>query len=293
MKSIAAGLLTHYGQDATTIAHALRITRPDGEVFAFTSHDKEATISSVTYSPDQGLLVSDIVISSGLAVGNMELTTLNDGTLFETKDILNGIWRNSDFTLFAYNHQNVSDGIDTKLTGTLGEVEIRNNALVIELRDLRQYLQQPIGSPSTKNCRYRFGDMNTCKVDLHASPGLTFTGTVTFADAGARQVFKDSSKTQSEHFFTEGEMQWLTGENAGTRCKVKTFTFGVSSPSEKEFTLALPVYGDIAVGDTYQVSKGCRKRLEDCIENNNVLNFGGEPHRPGIDALLQPVTPSV
>ncbi len=44
---------------------------------------------------------------------------------------------------------------------------------------------------------------------------------------------------------------------------------------------------DIQVGDTFDVIAGCRKRLtEDCkVKFNNVLNFQGEPHLPGIDRL--------
>ena len=290
MKSIPAGLTTHYALDATTFATALRITRDDGEVHAFTSHDKDAEISGVTYSAEQGLLITNIVITAGLQVGNLELRTLHDGSLFTTADILNGIWRNAAFTVFRYNHQSIADGIDTLLTGTLGEVEIRNNEVVVELRDIRQYLQHPVGSPSTKNCRYRFGDLATCRFDLNGSPGQTVTGAVT--SVTNRQVWRDSSRAEAEHFFTEGEGQWLTGNNAGAKFKVKTYTFA-ESPSVLTFTLALPMRADIQVGDTYRVSRGCRKRLEDCIERGNVVNFGGEPHRPGIDDLTPPVTTSV
>jgi hypothetical protein len=41
------------------------------------------------------------------------------------------------------------------------------------------------------------------------------------------------------------------------------------------------------VGDTYEAIAGCRKRFEeDCQTKwNNELNFGGEPHRRGVNVL--------
>jgi hypothetical protein len=36
-----------------------------------------------------------------------------------------------------------------------------------------------------------------------------------------------------------------------------------------------PFYYTIAVGDEYEMTEGCRKRLEDCKAKNNVIHFGG------------------
>jgi hypothetical protein len=46
----------------------------------------------------------------------------------------------------------------------------------------------------------------------------------------------------------------------------------------------------IQIGDTFSAVAGCQKRLaEDCgTKFSNVVNFGGEPHLPGIDALTSP-----
>ena len=51
-------------------------------------------------------------------------------------------------------------------------------------------------------------------------------------------------------------------------------------------TLVLAMPAAVQVGDTFSIVAGCRKRLEDCRDKfDNVLNFRGEPHRPGVDAL--------
>lgn len=286
MKSLPSPLAAHVATRETTLAHALKITRTDGQVFGFTSHDSDVVISGVTYSANPGLNVSDIVLSANLAVGNLELTTLHDGTVFTTAEVLGGVWRNAAFVIFRYNWASIADGIDTLLTGTLGEVQLKRNAVVAELRDLRQYLQQAVGSTSSKTCRYRLGstDKNAgglCTKDISASP---FTVSFTVTGVTSSQVFQDTARAEAADYFGDGEVLWLTGNNAGISAKVKTYA------ADGTFTLVLPMLSTVQVGDTGTAIVGCRKRLEeDCRDKfSNQLNFGGEPHRQGVDSITEP-----
>lgn len=285
MKTIPAALAAHYATRETTIATALKITRADAAVYGFTSHDVDAVIDGVTYSANPGLDASQIVTAAGGQVGNLELRTLHDGTTFTTAEILGGLWRNADFLIFRYNWASLSDGIDTLLAGTLGEVEIKQNMLVVELRDLRQYLQQPVGSASSKTCRYRLGstDKNAGGLCLKDVSGAPFTVTGTLTSVTSNQVFRDSARAEAADYFGEGILTWTGGDNDGLSAKVRDYA------ANGTFTLALPMLVTVQVGDTYSVVAGCRKRLaEDCIAKfANVLNFGGEPHRPWLDDLTQ------
>ena len=290
MKTLPTNLAAHVATRETTLATALKITRTDATVFGFTSHDVSDTISGVVYSANPGLVVTDIMIAANAAVGNLELTTLHDGTVFTTADIFNGVWRNAAFIIFRYNWASLGDGIDTLLAGTLGEVTLQQNTVVVELRDLRQYLQQPVGAASSKNCRARLGDAKCAKV----LTSFTYTGTLTAA--ASNQVFTDSDRGEATAWFDEGVITWTGGANNGLSAKIKSFAAIAGSPSTGGvFTLALPMYGTVAIGDTYSVVAGCRKRLsEDCVTKfSNVLNFQGEPHRQGLNDLTKSVVSSV
>ncbi len=289
MKSLPANLATHVAGRTTSLATALLITRVDGTVFGFTSHDRDDVVSGVTYRANPGLAVTSIEIAASPAVGNLELTTLHDGTVFTTADVFNGVWRNAAFTLFRYNWASISDGIDTLLTGTFGQVEIKLNAVVVELRDLRQYLQQPVGSASSKTCRYRLGSTDKNNGGLCLKDLTTFTYTGTLTGVTSNQVFQDTARAEAVNWFDEGEITFTSGANNGISAKIK------SHAADGTFTLALPLYGTVAVGDTYSVIAGCRKRLsEDCVTKfNNVLNFGGEPHRQGLNDLTKPFSGDV
>lgn len=295
MKIIPVALAAAYATRQTSVAHALKVVRPDATIYGFTSHDIDDDIDGVTYSANPGLDPTAIEIAANAAVGNLELSTLHDGTVFTTGDVLGGVWRNADFVIFRYNWASLPADlteVETLMTGTFGEVELRLGKVVVELRDLRQRLQESIGSVSSKTCRYRLGstDKNNgglCLKDVSGAP-FTVTGALTHVQPG-NQVFRDSSRAEGAAWFDEGELTFTSGPNAGIRRKVKTFSTG-----DGTFTLALPLYGTVAVGQTYTATSGCLKRREeDCLgKYGNVLNFGGEPDRKGINDLIKPAAAS-
>lgn len=290
MKPIPAALQAHYNSGATSVSHAIVIQREDGEVFGFTSHDRSFVMDVTPWGHDedalvfdarQGLDASAIVTTAGFEVDNLELTTLDDGTLFDRDEVLAGTWTNAEFRIFRYRWDVapvvIANDVETLIRGWFGEVTLNQNTIQVELRGLTQKLQQPVGIVSTKTCRARLGD-GACKVNL-----ATFTHSLTVTGVTDKRTFTASGATQAADYFGEGIVTWLTGDNAAGRPhKVREFAAGV-------FTLSLPTVLPIQVGDTFTAVAGCRKRLtEDCkVKFNNVLNFQGEPHRPTVDDLVK------
>jgi uncharacterized phage protein (TIGR02218 family) len=283
--TIPALLQANIDSQAATLGHLLRVTRTDGTVFGFTSAGDDVTIGGTLYSASQGLAISSIATSAGLAVDNLELTTIDDGTLFTRAQVLGGIWQNAAFALFRYNWASPSDGIEPLLAGTLGKVGLRDGSVVAELRGLQQYLQQTVGNVTTRTCRARFADYptangnNLCRLAVAA---YKRTGTVSAVTS--RQVFTAAAlwtAVPTADYYGEGYFKWLTGANQYMATKVKTYV------ASGVITLMLPAVDNIVIGDTFEIVAGCRKRFtEDCkTKFSNALNFQGEPHLPGIDKL--------
>ncbi len=153
---------------------------------------------------------------------------------------------------------------------------------VVEFRSLTQALQQTQGIVTSKTCRARLGD-SRCTKDLTS---FTYSSTVTAA--ASSQVFTDAARAEADDWFAEGIVTFLTGDNAGLSQQVKAFAGRV-------FTLSLPMPFPVQVGDTFTAIAGCRRRLEeDCRDKfDNVVNFQGEPHLPGQDALSKPAEAAV
>jgi uncharacterized phage protein (TIGR02218 family) len=291
VKSIPAALQAHYDTGGTCLAYGLVVQRSDGAVYGFTSHDKPLSLdvsawgispTPMTFSATQGLVVSDVVTTIGFEVDNLELTTLDDGTLFDRDEVLAGTWTEARFRLFKYRWDvspvTIANHTETVMRGWFGNVTLNQNTIAIELRGLAQKLQQPVGIVSTKTCRARLGD-SACTVDL-----APFTHNLTVTSVVDQNTFTASAATQAAAYFDEGIVTWLTGDNAASRSqRVRSFAAG-------QFTLQLPTVLPIQIGDTFQAIAGCRKRLtEDCRDKfDNVLNFQGEPHRPTTDDILKP-----
>jgi len=290
VKTVPSAHLTHYALGTTTMAHAIYIVREDGEEYGFTEHDVTDTIDGQEYlAEDPGFSVSEIVIASGCDVGSMEITALNAGTYFTPADILHDKWRNARFVVFRYNHRQgppIVD-IDECLGGTFGEVEMRDATLVIELHDLRRYLNHPVGSARSKTCRYRLGstsmaDGGLCMKDI-SDPPNTVTFTVTHVGANPRLTFRASALAHAADWFGEGYVEFDAGDLIGVKRRVWSYE------ADGTFELALPTFLPVQVGDTGIAVVGCRKRrTEDChTKHSNVLNFGGEPDARGVDTLTR------
>ena len=277
-RTIPAGLLSHYAGTSTTLAYGMKVMRSDAAVYGWTSHDVDVTISAVLYRSGPGLSVSELVASSGFSVDNAELTILPDGVIVTRDDILAGRWSGAAFEIFRYNWSTPTER-DVLFVGTFGEVKLRETSATVELRGLQQALQQPIGSPSTKNCRARLGD-TLCTIDLESA---TWKKTGTLTGVTSNQVFTDSGRAEAAGYFTEGTIAWTSGNNTGITARIKTHATG------GVFTLMVPMMLTVQAGDAYTVRAGCLKRLqEDCRDKfNNVLNFQGEPHRPTVDDITK------
>lgn len=286
MKSATAGMIAHIAGGTTTLAEGFKVTRADGLVLACTSHDVSDTIDGVLYSAYPGIDVTEIATSVGTGVGTLELVVMNDGALFSTSELLNGLWRNAEFELFRYNWASIADGEIPLMSGRIGESTLRDKHIAIELRDLRQYLQQDIGKVSTKTCPYRVGDAR-CTLDLDSSDGpFTVVGSIT--GVTSNRIFQDSGRGEAADWFGEGSIEFTTGANQGVKFKVRSYA------ADGTFTLSLPVFSNVEVGDQYIAIVGCRGRFEDdCVTKFSAYvplhyyNFGGQPHRKGFNGVVQ------
>jgi len=284
VKTIPVALASHYASATHTVAYAILIERTDGEIYGFTSHDQSVTIAAQLYDSAPGLDVSQLVCTAGFAVDNLELTTLDDRTVFTRDDVLSRRWDNASFYLFKFNWNGLTDGVEPCMKGTFGMVTLRKQSVVVELRGLQQYFQQPVGNPSTKTCRAHFADFPTQNGNNRCGlVAATFTTTGTITSVVSNQDFTASALAGATDYYTEGVLTWTAGNNIGLRQKIKTHTTG------GVLSLSLPMVLTVQVGDTFSIIAGCRKRMnEDCSTKfSNQLNFQGEPHRPTTDDLTK------
>jgi len=272
--SVSVALAAHLGQEVTTLAHLWKLIRQDGEIFGFTDHDESIIYAGLTYEAATGFMPSTIATANGLAVDDLELEGVLSSSAINQEDLLAGLWDGAEVWLYRVNYKNLADGAIVMRRGWTGEVRGGQTSFVAELRGMAQKLAQQIGENYSPLCRATFCDAR-CKLDLD---DFKVSGTLTAVTD--RRIFTDASRTEANDYFNFGLVTFLTGANAGLSREVKTY---FSDTIECE----LPFPFDVSVGDTYELWRGCDKRLATCRDTyNNVINFRGEPYVPITDSLV-------
>lgn len=280
MKMISEALLAHIQSEVTTLATCWKLTRKDNTTLGFTNHDVDLLIDGVLYKASTGFTPTAIETTGDLSVDNLDVEgILTSGSLTE-QDILAGFYDFADIEIFQVNYKDLSQGKLTLKCGWLGEVSIKKRQFVAEVRGMTQKLSQTIGELYSPACRASLGD-GRCKINLELH---TVTGSVTHVTSN--QHFADNAREEVSGIFTSGVIQFTSGANNGVRMEVKEYLQATAHGGE--LVLVLPLPFAVQAGDDYVLTKGCDKTLATCAGRfNNLLNFRGEPHVPGLDRMLE------
>lgn len=158
--------------------------------------------------------------------------------------------------------------------GELGEVSVRGEAFEAELRGPAALLDAPVAEQTSPECRARLGDLR-CRADMAGRTRLTRIVAV----PGAEMVEVAAAGPGNDH--GSGRLRWLGGANSGLESAVLRSAGAL-------LTLHEPPCFPPAPGDLVEIAEGCDGQASTCAERfNNILNFRGEPHLPGIDLLTR------
>ena len=178
------------------------------------------------------------------------------------------------------NYMDTTQGKLKLKKGWLGEVVLHNHQFYAELRGLTQKLTQTIGEIYSPSCRAQFGD-GRCKISLASHQ---FSGAI--SSVSNRQHFYVASLSNAGSDFSGGTALFTSGANIGIGMEIKDHQYNTTTGAE--VSLVLPMPYEISVADEVTLTRGCDKTLRTCnVKFNNVVNFRGEPHVPGLDKIFQ------
>jgi uncharacterized phage protein (TIGR02218 family) len=271
----------------TQLAQIWTITRTDGEVFRFTSLDRDFEYppgSGVTYQACDSLVpTASEAVSEVDAAGNMDLSGAL-GTITE-HDLYAGLFDGAEVEAWLVPW----DGAGSRkllLSGTFGAVEQTPTGFKVEvLGDGARLMQTPLVKLLQPGCRWQFGDPVTCQKDLGP---LTVTGTVDSA-SGVRE-FTDAARSETAGYFSRGRVTFTSGNNDGISAEIKEHASG------GVFTLWPRLPFAIAAGDNYSMTPGCTLRKETsggtngCEAWGQLARYGGFPRVPGGDKRSKAAT---
>ena len=267
---------------ATTLTTAWKVSRTDGVVEGFTSHDRAIDLPGLTYKPSAGYVPSAMSRSADLQPDSLRVSGVMDAVDLTREDLLAGLYLGARVELLLVEHS-VPSIVDTLLVGHFGEVIVEDSAYTIELLLIENELQKSIGDAYDIRCPHILGSP-ACGFPLSADAGTVATVTTDF------RVFTDAGRSEPDDHYTGGKVVFTSGLNSGRTMDIKRYT--LSAP-EKTIELFEPLPDTIAPDDTFDIYRGCDKRFVTCRDVFDNVNpdppahgFGGFPYFPGVSDLL-------
>jgi len=271
MRSFSASLQTEI--EAGRVCRAVKLTRADGSIEAATDHDKALMISGTSYSPMPGNWSAPLRSNVGAGVDNLTFSG-TWGQVVE-QDIIDGLYDGASIELLIVGWQLSPPQAGMIWKGTLGKVSWNRDGWSANIVDLMQQLAQPLGGTFGPGCPHILGDTR-CKVNLAT---YQVAGTVT-AVSSVRTTFQDTSRTEAADWFTDGEVTFTSGANAGKTYPIDAYA------ADGTVTLQLPALADITVGDAYTMTPGCNHMADGSYIESITIDAVGSGYPPNATAPL-------
>lgn len=237
-----------------------------GPAIYLTDYIHDLTIGGDVYLSDSGYEFSGNAAESSMTPGTFDLEGILGLSGFSRAAVASGALDNARMYIFATQWNNPILDQEPISKSILGRTTLKDDRYSVEAMSLIDALNQPIGKTYGATCPKKFGGQEYagCKKVVAPSAG-TVTGV---AD---RYNFAASALAGAADYFGAGSLVWTTGANVGLKSQ-EVKAFGVGGIIELYEAFFYPV----EIGDQFEITPGCRKRLEDCRDKwNNILNFGG------------------
>jgi uncharacterized phage protein (TIGR02218 family) len=283
MKTRSPALATAQSAQTRTTTWCWKATRQDGTVLAVTMLSESLLFEGDLYLPRYGFNPRALGQEASAAVANSQVSGYLSDQITEL-EFEAGKWDGCTVEMFELNYRDITAGKMRLATFTMGNIKVTRSAFEADVNGLTQKLQKIVGRVVTKGCPWVFGSIspdNWTPACNKALGPLTVTGTLTAAPD--RRTLIDTSRSEANDYFGGGVLTFTSGANAGDSLEISSY-----DSATKTFVTYMPYLHNPAVGDTYSLTPGCRKRFtEDCRSKwANTNNHGGFDAIPGPDKVI-------
>lgn len=277
MKYIPPALKAHIEGQTTTLAWLVKLTRQDGFVIGFTTHDKDIMMDGLRYEASSAILPTSVESTNQMSVDNLDVEGIIDSESLSEEDLLAGKYNGARVDVYECNWADTSQGYIHLRRGTVGEVTIKGGAYTSEVRGMLEPLQKTTGRFYVIECNAALGD-SRCKFDIES---LAFNAT---SIGGSIDTVTLASAPQEPGFYAGGRIEFKSDTHTNVTIEIKSDEL---IGSVRTLTLWLPLATPMTSGETMRIYPGCDKRGETCkAKFSNFLNFRGFPDIPGRDLVM-------
>jgi uncharacterized phage protein (TIGR02218 family) len=199
------------------------------------------------------------------------------------------VFDNARVYIFKCNYLNPVEDYEPVTLGFFGKTSFEDDRYKIEGMGMIDALNQSVGATLKPMCGNTLGDAG-CGITLSL---IEETGAITHVTSSV--VIRDSSRSEAADWFGAGTIRFTSGNNSGLKAsEIKAYA------ADGTITVHEPFYYTPQVGDTFILTPGCRRRLEDCRDKfNNVAVTNGVhamkqyPNKGGFFGFTQMPTQSI
>lgn len=238
MRGVSVALKSYLAGSLIAIANCVRIDRLDGETYGFTSLDQDITFEGITYSANSSVDASEFRSEQGTGVDNLDIQSLITSDVITDDDLMAGLWDGAKVELFFLPFENTSLGKITLITGTLGEIRLRQGMYQAEVRSESQRLSQQFIEVTSPLCRVRQLFDRRCMpqgfnegTDTGTLTPASFRFTRAVSQVESSRVLRFAYDTQANNVYQYGRVRFLTGANAGLEREIKAHTISAVTPT--------------------------------------------------------------
>lgn len=278
---VAIMVLAHSTQCVTQDCQIWTITRRDGEVFRYTSLDRNVTYGGKVYKACGSMDPSAAQNGATLGdVGSISLSGIISDDGVSEADLFGGLFDDAFVTTDLIDWGNPSKPPKRLASGWVGKVTQGPAFHTMEVLSIGARLEQTalvqVVSPS---CRWRFGDAK-CGVNVEA---MKLPATIRRVINRGDLVLDIATPPDDGRIWASGRIRFLDGPCAGMVCEYKGVDFATG-----QIILWTPAALAPIAGNAVEVLPGCDlTRDGGCKSYQNRINFGGFPDVPGTDAILE------
>ena len=257
-----------------------RITRTDGEVFRYTSLDRDFLWGTETFKACASLQPSASESESTLdAAGSIELEGLIDDEGITAEDLYSGKFDDAYVEVWLVPYEGPTDYTRRLAAGWTGTLSMGDATFRMEVLGPSSKLKQTsLVETYTAACRFEFGDQR-CGFDRETTK---VAGSVLEASTRAEFIVQLAAEDTSTTW-ENGKLVWLTGANAGQTVEIKSLDL-----SSGLLSLWVTCWFVPQPGDTFSAYPGCDHTFDGgCTLYANTLRYGGFKDIPGNDALQE------
>lgn len=243
-RQMSTALMSHIQEDVQTLAMLAKVTRRDGTVLGFTTHDRPLTVGGTTYHASDGVLTTALRVESGVGVDSMDVTGELSSSRVTEDDMRVGVYDNAQMQVQVCNWTDLTQGAFTLARGNIGDITVSDGKFVASFRSLMQRFRQQVGEVYSPTCRVKQLGDSRCKVNLagDTAGGYPITGSGWIHLARTDRAFSLTNTNPSAGpagglvfnagFYDYGTVTVTSGPNAGMSREVKTHTFGIQTDTE-------------------------------------------------------------